>query len=117
GDTERYRLIAWCIMPNHVHVIAEQIEGHRLGDIVQGWKSTAAHLINPILQRRGRLWRREYFDRFMRDDDHLQASIYYVEQNPVKAKLSDDAAQWRWSSAWRRQTAGEDAGGPSVTAL
>lgn len=116
ADGYQYRLAAWCIMPNHVHVIAQQIEGYRLGDIVHGWKSTAAHLINPILRRNGRLWRREYFDRFMRDDDHLNASIHYVEQNPVKAKLVAEAHDWRWSSAWRRHTAGEGAGGPRAPA-
>jgi putative transposase len=38
-DGERYRLIAWTIMPNHVHVMIEQIDGFALGDIVRGWKS------------------------------------------------------------------------------
>ncbi|MES1199801.1 MAG: transposase, partial [Pseudomonadota bacterium] len=75
GDSEQYRLIAWCIMPNHAHVIAQQIEGFPLGDIVQSWKSTSAHFINDHLSRRGRLWRREYFDRFMRDNDHLATTV------------------------------------------
>jgi REP element-mobilizing transposase RayT len=102
-----------CVMPNHVHVVAEQIEGFRLCDVVQAWKSTSAHLINRHLQRPGRLWRREYFDRFMRDDDHLGASIAYVEENPVRAKLVARAVDWRWSSArFRQNAAGEDAGGP-----
>jgi REP element-mobilizing transposase RayT len=102
GDGERYRLLAWCVMPNHVHVVAQQIEGFPLGDVVQAWKSTSAHEINHALGRKGRLWRREYFDRFMRDDDHLSATIRYVEDNPVKAKLVAAAAGWPWSSARRR---------------
>jgi putative transposase len=114
ADGERYRLIAWCVMPNHVHAIVEQAVGIQLSDIVQAWKSTSAHLINHHLRRRGRLWRREYFDRFMRDDDHLAGAIAYVENNPVKARFVSEAAQWKWSSAARRQAphAGEDAGGP-----
>jgi REP element-mobilizing transposase RayT len=101
SDGERYRLIASCIMPNHVHVVAEQIEGHRLGDIVQVWKSSS-HEINAHLAREGRLWRREYFDRFMRDDDHLATTIAYVEGNPIEAKLVANASEWRFSSAhWR----------------
>lgn len=112
SDGHRYRLAAWCVMPNHVHVIAEQIDGYPLGDVVQAWKSSAAHLINPMIGRRGRLWRREYFDRFMRNEDHLSNTISYVEQNPVSAKLVASAGEWRWSSAWRRSSAGEDAGGP-----
>jgi len=114
SDGERYRLLAWCVMPNHVHVIAEQVAGVPLSDVVQAWKSSSAHRINHLLARRGRLWRREYFDRFMRDNDHLSTSIAYVEDNPVKAKLAATAVDWPWSSARlrRRVVAGEDAGGP-----
>jgi putative transposase len=99
ADAERYRLLAWCVMPNHVHVVAQQIEGFRLGDVVQAWKSTSAHEINHALDRKGRLWRREYFDRFMRDDDHLSNTIAYVENNPVAAQLVAAPTEWRWSSA------------------
>lgn len=102
ADTERYRLLAWCVMPNHVHVVAQQIEGCPLGDIVQAWKSAAAHEINHRLNRKGRLWRREYFDRFMRDDDHLSNTIADVENNPVAANLAASPAEWPWSSARRR---------------
>lgn len=113
ADGERYRLLAWCIMPNHVHVVVELVEGHLLGSLVQAWKSTASHLINRLVARKGRLWRREYFDRFMRDDDHLMTTIAYVEDNPVKAKLAKTAPEWTWSSAHHRtKLAGEDAGGP-----
>jgi len=38
-DGSRYRLLAWVIMPNHVHVLIEQIEGHRLSDVVHSWKT------------------------------------------------------------------------------
>ncbi|MGD9966479.1 MAG: transposase [Hyphomonadaceae bacterium] len=111
SDGERFRLIAWCVMPNHVHAVAEQVDGFPLSDVVQAWKSTSAHRLNHLLGRRGRLWRREYFDRFMRDEDHLSMTIEYVEANPVQAKLVASAEQWRWSSAHRRD-AGGDAGGP-----
>lgn len=114
ADQERYRLIAWCIMPNHVHVIVEQMPGWRLSDIVQAWKGTSAHEINRSAARKGRLWRREYFDRFMRDDAHLATTVEYVECNPVSAGLVKLANAWPWSSAHLRaeELAGEDAGGP-----
>lgn len=111
-DGEHYRLIGWCVMPNHVHVVIEQSEGHPLNEVVQAWKSAAAHRINTVRERRGRLWRREYFDRFMRDNEHLSTTIAYVEENPVKAGFVVAAHDWKWSSAYRRHTAGEGAGGP-----
>jgi REP element-mobilizing transposase RayT len=102
ADAEQYRLLAWCVMPNHVHVLIEQLEGFPLGDLVHGWKSSTAHRINTHLSRTGRLWRREYFDRFMRDDAHLFNTTAYVEENPVSAGLAQKAGEWRFSSAhWR----------------
>jgi putative transposase len=98
-DGERYRTFAWCVMPNHVHVIVEQAEGWPLSGIVHSWKSYTANQINRVLGRAGALWHREYFERFMRDDDHLSATIAYVENNPVAAGLVERAQDWRWSSA------------------
>ena len=37
-DPERYRLLAWCIMPNHVHVLAEMLSGWSLASVVHSWK-------------------------------------------------------------------------------
>jgi putative transposase len=98
-DGERYRLLAWCVMSNHVHVIAEQQEGWPLAGVVHSWKSFTANAVNHLLGRTGPLWQREYFDRFMRHEDHLSTTIAYVEDNPVAAGLVEAAPDWRWSSA------------------
>jgi REP element-mobilizing transposase RayT len=89
-------------MPNHVHVIVEQAEGWPLAQIVHSWKSFTANEVNRVLGRTRALWLREYYDRFMRDDDHLNSTIAYVENNPVSAGLVERPEQWRWSSAQRR---------------
>ena len=73
-DGKCYALAAWCIMPTHVHVIAEQFDGHSLEDIIQTWKSVTSHAINKAESRKGPLWRREYFDRFMRSEEHTSSS-------------------------------------------
>jgi putative transposase len=46
----------------------------------------------------------DYFDRYIRDEEHLARTIVYVEQNPVKAGLIDVANGWLWSSAGLRST-------------
>ncbi len=102
-DGERYRLIAWCIMPNHVHVLIETRAGHPLAAVVHSWKSFTAKAINQSLGRSGEVWQREYFDRYIRDDRHLQAAIDYIESNPVKARLARSAESWRFSSAARKK--------------
>jgi REP element-mobilizing transposase RayT len=99
-DGQRYRLIAWCIMPNHVHGLIETQAESPLSAVVQPWKSYTAHAANQILGRSGVFWFREYHDRFIRDERHLANAIEYVEQNPVKAGLVGSRELWRWSSGW-----------------
>lgn len=98
-DGPRYRLLAWCVMPNHVHVLIETHQGYPLGGIVHSWKSFTATAINRLLGRAGSVWHKDYFDRYIRDDAHLAAVIEYIEQNPVQAGLVARAAQWPFGSA------------------
>jgi len=99
-DGERYRLIAWCVMPNHVHGLIETRENRPLASIIHSWKSFTAHSANQILDRSGDFWFREYFDRFVRDERHFRSAVAYIEENPVKAGLARLREEWRWSSAW-----------------
>ena len=99
---ERYELLAWCIMPNHVHVLLEP--RFPLAKIVQGWKSVTARWALAHNDAMGlgipdprHLWMREYWDRYIRDDNHLKAVIDYIHHNPVKAGLCGEPAEWPWS--------------------
>lgn len=98
-DGDRYRLHAWCVMPNHVHALITPLSGHALSAIVHGWMSYTAKQINRILERTGKVWFEEYFDRRIRNEKHFEDSRHYIEQNPVKAALCAEPAQWRYSSA------------------
>jgi REP element-mobilizing transposase RayT len=101
-DGDRYRLLAWCIMPNHVHALAQIRSGQRLDRIVHSWKSFTAHQANRLLGRTGLFWAPEYFDRYMRDEHHLAVTLAYIEENPVRAGLCREPAAWPYSSAlWR----------------
>ncbi|WP_296927456.1 transposase [Thiohalocapsa sp.] len=98
-DGERYRMLAWVLMPNHVHCLIETSDGHALGDVVQSWKSFTAKQANRLLGRFGTFWERDYFDRYIRDDRHLAAVVRYIERNPVKAGLVARAEDWPFGSA------------------
>ena len=91
-DGERYQLICWCIMPNHVHVLIEVNEGWSLSRIMHGWRSYTAKEANRILGRTGKFWMEEYYDRYIRDDNHLQKTINYILNNPANAGLDE----WSW---------------------
>jgi hypothetical protein len=47
-------------------------------------------------------WFPEYYDRYIRNEEHLANAMAYVENNPVKAGLVKTKEQWKWSSAWDR---------------
>jgi adenine-specific DNA methylase/REP element-mobilizing transposase RayT len=114
-DNERYMLLDWCIMPNHVHVLIETIDNHRLSDIVHSWKSYTAKSANHILGLHGEFWAPEYFDRYVRDDGHLAAVREYIRSNPVKAGLVYSAEDWLWSSAkLDRASCGRDVRVPRI---
>jgi putative transposase len=102
-DGERYALIAWCVMPNHVHVVIQPLGDHLLSAIIKSWKAYSAARINEMHGREGRLWAPEYFDRFMRSDEHLASAIAYVENNPVVAGLCAERGAWPFSSAALRR--------------
>ncbi len=101
-DSERYRLQAWVVMPNHVHVLLTLLEGHSLSSIVHSWKSFTAKEANRALGREGQFWQVEYFDRFIRNEKHFVAALEYIELNPVKAGLCAKREDWEFSSARRR---------------
>jgi REP element-mobilizing transposase RayT len=101
-DGLRYALHAWCVMPNHVHVVVTPMGEHKLGEIVGGWKSFTAKEINKLLNRSGRFWAADYFDRFMRNEEQFQTTVAYVENNPVAAALCTTPQQWPFSSASER---------------
>lgn len=94
----RYNVLSWCIMPNHVHVLIEVKEGWTLSTIMHGWRSYTAHQANKILGRTGDFWMDEYFDRYIRDEKHLETVINYIDNNPVKAGLIEEDQFWPWSS-------------------
>ena len=102
-DGERYELLAWCVMPNHVHILIKQKQGFPLAEIVRSWKVFTAREANLILGRTGTFWMRDYHDRRIRDEAHLNRAIVYIENNPVKAGLCERPENWAWSSAAGRE--------------
>ena len=103
-DGERYDLIAWCIMPNHVHVLIRVND--QLAKIINSWKSFVGKyaLSNRrefgIAEDQKSFRLREYWDRYIRNENHLLKTINYIHQNPVKAGLCSDVIEWKWSSAY-----------------
>jgi REP element-mobilizing transposase RayT len=84
-DGQRYHLLAWCVMPNHVHVVFSPIADCNLQTILHSWKSFSAEQANRLLGRSGRFWQHEYFDHLIRNESSLSKIIDSVKRNPEKA--------------------------------
>lgn len=98
-EAQRYRLDAWAVMPNHVHVLFLPFAQWSLSQIVHSWKSYSAKKANRMLGRSGAFWQEDCRDRYIPDEEHFLAARAYIEDNPVKARLCTRAGEWPFGSA------------------
>lgn len=100
----RFHLFAWVAMPNHVHSLMRRFENYELKNIIHSLKSYTAQEANKMLHRRGQFWIEDYFDRYMRNQEHFRKTVQYIENSPVKARLYEKPSSWRFSSAWFKKS-------------
>jgi REP element-mobilizing transposase RayT len=91
-DGVRYKLFAWCLMPNHVHVVFQPLGEWELAQVLHSWKSFTAREVQPKFGIRGAFWQREYYDHLIRDGGQFSRAVRYVVENPTRAGLEG----WRW---------------------
>jgi putative transposase len=91
-------IVAYCLMTNHVHLVAVPPEAYVLGTVLKPVHLRYAQHVNWTQKLSGRLWQGRFSSCPM-DDAHALAAIRYVEQNPVRAKLVARAEEYPWSSA------------------
>ena len=84
---QRYDLGAWCIMPNHVHLLLRLLNDFNLSEVLHTWKSYSAHQINKQLKRKGQVWQHESYDHIVSNPRALWRIEQYILDNPVVAKL------------------------------
>lgn len=89
---QRYTLLAWCVMPNHVHVVFKPSDGHDLDKILHSWKSFTAHQAVKRMKVPSPFWQPEYYDHLIRDEEDLLRAIEYTLNNPATAGLRS----WLW---------------------
>lgn len=88
---------AYCLMPNHVHLILVPSDVDGLSRLLRKTHSTYARQVNAENDWCGHLWQ-ERFHSFVMDEKHLLAAARYIELNPVRANLCEQPVEWRWSS-------------------
>lgn len=86
-DKEVYDLVAFSIMPNHLHILFRQKEP--LCKTMKTLKGISASEINRMLNREGKFWTSGYYDKAIRNEKHFETVYHYIRNNPLKAGLDD----------------------------
>lgn len=86
-----YKLAAFCIMPNHVHLLIKPLED--LAVVMKMIKGNTARSINQLLNLHGSFWAPDYFDRLIRNEQHFRIAYDYIKNNPLKLEESINASQ------------------------
>ena len=94
----KVRIWAYCLMPNHVHLIAVPETKEGLNLAIGEAHRRYTRRINFREGWRGHLWQGR-FSSFILDENHLLACVRYIELNPVRAGIVKTPESWRWSSA------------------
>ena len=107
-DGKVYDLRAFCVMPNHVHMLflvtrhsvsssPNSVRTYEVTKILQELKKFTAREANKILNRSGQFWHRESYDHVIRSAEEFNNVINYILQNPVKAGLAKRWDEWKWN--------------------
>jgi REP element-mobilizing transposase RayT len=116
GDGSQYHLLAYVVMPSHVHIVfrpaepednlfvtPEHCSTSRVRTprqrIMHSIRSYSGRACNRLVGRTGTFWQHECYDRWLRDDDDISRAVEYVIHNPVAAGLCRRAEDWPFSSA------------------
>ena len=99
----RVKLFAFCLMPNHFHLVIEPEHSTALSNFMQWLLTSHVRRYHKHYGSSGHVWQGRFKSFPVQRDEHLITVLRYVLQNPVRAGLSSTAREWLWSSLRRPQ--------------
>ncbi|MEN9922303.1 MAG: hypothetical protein RL097_580 [Candidatus Parcubacteria bacterium] len=104
-DLTDMRILSYCVMPNHWHLILYPHTDTVLGEFMSWLTSTHVRQYRTRTETigYGHLYQDRYKSFPVETNEYCQTLIRYVEQNPLRANLVSRAEDWQWSSLWRRE--------------
>lgn len=93
-----YKIYAYCIMPDHLHLILHPIGKYDLSYIMQMIKGSFARKINKMSVSTGKLWQKRYYDEAIRDELMLIRKMEYIHNNPLRSDLVKALEEYKYSS-------------------
>ncbi len=98
-DRYKIKILAYCLMGNHVHILAMPEKETSLARGIGGTNLLYTQYVNRKHNRSGRLWQNRFFSSVVEEEPYLWAVMRYIELNPVRAKLVKKVEDYEWSSA------------------
>ena len=92
-------VLAFALMPDHMHLVLVPRMPFTLPQIMQGIKGYSSRVINQHRERHGSIWQASYYDRVIRSEEHLRQTVNYLHMNPVTAGLAECPEAYPFSSA------------------
>jgi len=98
GERVPIRLLSYCLMPNHFHLVVWPRNDGDLSDFMQWLLTAHARRYHRHYHSTGHVWQGRFKAFPIQEDDHLLAVLRYIERNPLRANLVARTEDWRWSS-------------------
>ena len=96
-EVSRYKIFAYCLMSNHVHLLLQETE-ETIGMIIQRISSSYVVWYNAKHERCGHLFQERFKSEAVENDGYFLIVFRYIHQNPLKAKIVNNMAEYNWSS-------------------
>jgi len=93
-----YKVYAYCIMPDHLHLILHPIGKYDLSYIMQMIKGSFARKVNKMNASTGKLWQKRYYEEVIRNESILISKIEYIHANPLRKGLVNFMEEYKYSS-------------------
>ena len=101
-ETYNINIYAYCLMPNHFHLVVFTPLAESLSKAMHWISSSYVRYYNKRYQISGHLWQGRYKSFIVQEDNYLLKLLKYVEANPLRAKIVKDAIKYKYSSAYNR---------------
>lgn len=98
----KFKLFAYCLMPNHIHLIIEVNKADELAKIMQGVTQVYTLWFNKKYKKVGHLWQGRFKSMIIQKDKYLIDCLTYIELNPIRANLVSFPKDYPWSSCKER---------------
>ncbi|MBI5873841.1 MAG: transposase [Candidatus Omnitrophica bacterium] len=91
-------LYGYCLMPNHIHLVGEPKDPEKLPKLMQGLHRSYTAYYNKKYNKVGHLWQERFKTKVIDKDKYLMDCITYIEQNPVRANITNCLREYEFSS-------------------